>query len=231
MDDSFPHPPPSVKINDGLMEDNSPNLSHEDEPDPTSIPPHSLDGRVHTLARAVRRARLDNAEQSAALIDLRLAEVTRLEIVQEALGDLFQQIPKECDIFDLAISPGEHPRLFIDYLGFIEMHHDKRVYCFLQDTRYGRIKICESDRVDPIVAAVTDYVAHRLVEREKALSIDYASGGYALLKARSSQIKDNKTEGAVWKIYLQLCELLSASCFLLLLIIIGLWFYRASGAN
>ncbi|MFM8860393.1 MAG: hypothetical protein ACKOEW_09950 [Methylocystis sp.] len=230
MDDSFPHTPPCAKIIDGPMEDKSPNLPH-DEPDPASLPPHSLDGRVHTLARAVRRARLDNAEQSEALIDLRLAEITRLEIVQEALGDLFQQIPKECDIFDLAISPGEHPRLFIDYLGFIEMHHDKRVYCFLQDTRYGRIKICESDRVDPIVAAVTDYVAHRLVEREKALTIDYASGGYALLKARSSQVTDKKSEGAFWKIYLHLCELLSASCFLFLLIIIGQWFYRASGAN
>jgi hypothetical protein len=230
MDDSFPHTPPSAKKNDGVMEDNSPNLS-QDEPDPKSVPPHSLDGRVHTLARAVRRARLDNAEQSAALIDLRLAEVTRLEIVQEALGDLFQQIPKECDIFDLAISQGERPRLFIDYLGFIEMDHDKRVYCFMQDTRYGRIKICESDRVDPIIAAVTDYVAHRLVEREKALTIDYASGGYALLKARSWQLQNNKSEGALWKTYLQLCELLSASFFLIMLIFIGLWFYRAYGAS
>ncbi len=212
------------------MEENNPSLSAE-EPDSSIMPPHSLGGRVHTLAKAVRRARLDNAEQSAALIDLRLAEVTRLEILQDSLADLFNQIPKECDIFDLAISPGERPRLFIDYLGFIEMDQDKRIYRFLQDSRHGRINICESEKIDQIVAAVTDYVAHRLVEREKALTIDYASGGYALIKSQSTHSPKIETPSLFWVIYLQCCELLGASCFLILLTVIGLWFYHAYGAR
>ena len=63
-------------------------------------------------------------------------------------------------------------RLFVDVLGFVEMGRDKRTYCFFQDTRYGRRLMAESDRLPVIVEAVTDYVARRLVEREKALASD-----------------------------------------------------------
>jgi hypothetical protein len=51
------------------------------------------------------------------------------------------------------------------------MAHDKRTYRFFQDTRQGRVLIAESQSVDTIVAAVADYVARRLVERERALTV------------------------------------------------------------
>ena len=49
------------------------------------------------------------------------------------------------------------------------MGRDKRIYRFVQDTRYGRIVSRNPTRSPPIVDAVTDYVARRLVEREHAL--------------------------------------------------------------
>ena len=50
--------------------------------------------------------------------------------------------PRDCDLFDVAVSPGERPRLFIDQIGFVpQLAHDQRTYRFLQDTRHGRIKI------------------------------------------------------------------------------------------
>jgi hypothetical protein len=52
------------------------------------------------------------------------------------------------------------------------MGHDRRLYRFVQDTRHGRITIAESEKIDPIVKSVTDYIARRLVEREKALASD-----------------------------------------------------------
>ena len=49
------------------------------------------------------------------------------------------------------------------------MGRDKRIYRFVQDTRFGRIVIAESHDVAAIVDAVTDYVARRMIEREHAL--------------------------------------------------------------
>jgi hypothetical protein len=50
------------------------------------------------------------------------------------------------------------------------MGRDKRLYRFVQDTRHGRIVLAESHDAAAIVKAVTDYVARRMIERERALS-------------------------------------------------------------
>jgi hypothetical protein len=50
------------------------------------------------------------------------------------------------------------------------MGRDKRVYRFLQDTRYGRKVLAETGNVVEIVEAVTKYVAQRMIERERALA-------------------------------------------------------------
>ena len=72
----------------------------------------------------------------------------------------------------MALTQGEHPRLFLDMIAFVDMAHDKRTYRLFQDTRHGRVLMAESQSVDTIVAAVSDYVARRLVERERALAAD-----------------------------------------------------------
>ena len=76
-------------------------------------------------------------------------------------------IPSICSI---AVSAqGETPRLWIDVVAHVLMGRDKRIYRFVQDTRFGRIVIAKSHDVALIVDAVTDYVARRMVEREHAL--------------------------------------------------------------
>ena len=49
---------------------------------------------------------------------------------------------------------------------------DKRRYRFVQDTRYGRKVLAESNDIAEIVEAVTHYVAARIIERERALAED-----------------------------------------------------------
>ncbi len=129
---------------------------------------------VDTLKRAMRRARVDNAERAGVISDLRGAHLVRLELLHEELQPLVAQIPPDVDMFDIAIMPGEIPRLFIDMIGFVEMKRDAKIYRLLQDTRHGRIKIAESESIDTMVDAVTDYVARRLLERDKALAADAA---------------------------------------------------------
>src|SRR2546429_5865167 len=122
------------------------------------------------LKDALRKARIDQAERSGVVIDLHDAEVARLELLNEALDPLFEEIPKDIELFDRGISRGDTPRLWIDAVGHISMGRDKRVYRFLQETRYGRTVLAESVNAPEIVHAVTKYLAQRLLERERALA-------------------------------------------------------------
>jgi hypothetical protein len=127
------------------------------------------DTRPIRLRDALRQARIEAADRTGVVVDLRDAEVARLEILNEALDSLFAQVPDQVDLFDRGISQGDTPRLWIDVVAHVLMGRDKRIYRFVQDTRFGRIVIAESHDVAVIVDAVTDYVARRMIERERAL--------------------------------------------------------------
>src|SRR6201991_4330575 len=133
------------------------------------------DPRPMRLRDALRKARIEAADRTGVVVDLRDAEVARLEILNEALDRLFVQIPDQVDLFDRGISQGETPRLWIDVVAHVVMGRDKRIYRFVQDTRFGRIVLAESHDASVIVKAVTDYVARRMVEREQALSAPSAT--------------------------------------------------------
>lgn len=125
-----------------------------------------------SLAAALRRVRAEAADQAQVVEQLRTAELARLEMLLEALQPVLAQVPARIDLFDAAIMPGHAPRLFIDVIAFVEMAHDKKTYRFLQDTRHGRVVVSESEDVDDMVATATDYIARRIVERERALASD-----------------------------------------------------------
>jgi hypothetical protein len=126
------------------------------------------------LKDAVRQARIELAERTAVVVDLRNAEVARLELLDEALAPVFAEIPPDIELFDRGVAPGDPPRLWIDMIAHVVMGHDKRIYRFLQDTRYGRRVLAESGDIPEMAAAVTRYVARRLVERERVLEGDSA---------------------------------------------------------
>ena len=127
------------------------------------------DMRPTRLRDALRRARIEAADRTGVVVELRDAEVARLEILNEALDPLFAEVPEQVDLFDRGVSQGETPRLWIDVVAHVVMGRDKRIYRFVQDTRFGRIVIAESHDVPVIVDAVTGYVARRMIEREHAM--------------------------------------------------------------
>jgi hypothetical protein len=127
------------------------------------------EARPMRLRDALRKARIEAADRTGVVVDLRDAEVARLEILNEALDPLFAQIPDQVDLFDRGISQGDTPRLWIDVVAHVAMGRDKRIYRFVQDSRFGRIVLAESHDVAVLVDAVTDYVARRMVEREHAM--------------------------------------------------------------
>src|ERR1700742_5263528 len=103
------------------------------------------------LRDALHRARIEAADRTGVVVDLRDAEVARLEILNEALDPLFEQIPERIDLFDRGISQGENPRLWIDVVTHVAMGRDKRIYRFVQYTRFGRIVVAESHEVAAII--------------------------------------------------------------------------------
>ena len=133
------------------------------------------DMRPTRLRDALRQARIEAADRTGVVVELRDAEVARLEILNEALDPLFAQVPERVDMFDRGVSQGETPRLWIDVVAHVVMGRDKRIYRFVQDTRFGRIVIAESHDVPVIVDAVTGYVARRMIEREHAMMVTKAA--------------------------------------------------------
>src|SRR5687767_13467954 len=86
------------------------------------------------LKEAVRQTRIEVAERSAVVVDLRDAELARLELLNEALDPLFKDVPPDVDLLDRGISRGDVPRLWIDAIAHVVMGRDKRRYRFVQDT-------------------------------------------------------------------------------------------------
>ncbi len=124
------------------------------------------------LKEAVHQARVEAAERTSVVVDLRDAEWARLQILNEALDPLFADIPSDVDLFDRGVSRGETPRLWINAVAHVAMGRDTRLYRFLHDTRVGRRVLAESHEVADLVQAITTYVARRIVERQRALDED-----------------------------------------------------------
>ena len=123
------------------------------------------------LKQALHDARIEAAERSAVIVDLRDAEMARLEILNEAIDKAFQDVPaRHTDYFDRGVSGGIAPRLWLDAITHVAMGNDKRTYRLLTDTANGRRVLEESTEVGPMREAITRYVARRLVAREQALA-------------------------------------------------------------
>jgi len=88
------------------------------------------------LRDAMRDARIEAAERTGVVVDLRDAEVARLELLNEELDPVFGEIPDRVDLFDRGLSRGDTPRLWIDAIAHIEMGRDKRIYRLVQDSRF-----------------------------------------------------------------------------------------------
>ena len=122
------------------------------------------------LRQALREARIEAATRTGVVVDLRDAEMARLELLHDELDPVFAEIPSDIELFDRGISRGDTPRLWIDAVAHVEMGRDKRIYRFVQDSRFGRVVLAESQASRDIAEAVTKYVARRMIDRERMLA-------------------------------------------------------------
>jgi hypothetical protein len=141
-------------------------------------------GTVRSLKDAIRRVRTAEAERSDVVVELRDAERARLEMLADELRSVFAEVPEDNDSFVFTVAGGTPPRLWIDMTAFVVMDRDRRTYRFLKDTRLGRTVIVESAKIGEVADVITDYVAERIIERDRAIEGDWLlkrvrSGGEA----------------------------------------------------
>jgi hypothetical protein len=177
-----------------------------------------------SLKAALRRARIEDAERSEVRAELRGAEIARLEMLQAAITPVIQEAPEDVDIFDVGLTAGDRPRLFIDMIAYVEMGRDKRLYRFIQNTRHGSIVLAESESLEKMTDAVAGYIARRLIERDKALASDGLFGKHAgAADARRASEAAARPPGQLRKTALALFDLIE-STLLILIVAAVVWF-------
>lgn len=130
------------------------------------------DGKVRRLSDSVRRMRIAESERADAYADLHEGDRARLMLLAEELQGIFAELPADDAYFICQVAGSTPPRLWIDPTTHVVMARDRRSYRFLKDTRLGRLTLHESADVDETADAVTDYIAERVVERERSLESD-----------------------------------------------------------
>ena len=185
---------------------------------------------IRSLRAAVDAVRTRQADQRDVVVDLGEAERARLDLLAAELLPLFEEIDEADDRFDLAVSQGERPRMWIDMTTFVAMGHDKLNYRMVKDTRMGRIVMAETSDKDKMADFVSDYVAEKVLEREKMIegewrsmmnvknaAVDLSSDAAAISTAHLPP-KKQRSRGLMWFLLGLLCGLVLLGAFGFLLV-------------
>lgn len=144
-----------------------------------------ISGKIRELTRLIRETRLAD---TATLEQFRAADqfpaqetiavqsaqkvraLTKLEALSRALKGVYSEIPVSArtsqNAFTFALLPGTPPRFWVDLSSFVVMVNDGSTYQFLKDARDERVVLHESDTLEGIANAITDYVAKCIVEQD-----------------------------------------------------------------
>ena len=134
-----------------------------------------LESKVHDLAESMKRVRTAQAERDDVVVDMKNAKLSRLELLAEDLSDVIKAVPSDQELFEFGISKGETPRFWVDITSFVRLVGDGREYEFVKDTYMGRVVLGRSDNREVIGKHVSDYVAERILERERAIEGEWVT--------------------------------------------------------
>lgn len=128
-----------------------------------------------SLKEALYVVKNRQADRDDVVVDMLAAEEARLEILADELSPLMDEVDPNDERFEFALSQGDRPRLWIDITSFVFMGHDRRVYRFVKDTRMGRVVLAESGDMQSMAGSVAEYVAEKVLERERAIEGEWIS--------------------------------------------------------
>ena len=96
------------------------------------------------LDEALRQARLKEAAHFEATLDIRDAETLRLQVLKDDLAPIVASRREAADFFELALVPGDPPRLWLDFITSVVMAPDPRTYWLVEDSQAGRETLLET---------------------------------------------------------------------------------------
>lgn len=140
---------------------------------PSDSKPPSQGTRLHdalVTARDHQAARFDAIEEVHAL------EAARLRTLADDLAPVFEEIPASDSLFVCAVVPGDPPRLWIDMISYVVVGADGRTFKFVMNARSGREVLAESAEISEISGHVVNYIAHRLIDFERAGAVPPVGG-------------------------------------------------------
>lgn len=123
-----------------------------------------------SLSGALRQARLAEAAHFEAVLDIRDAETLRLQVLKDDLVPVVQGNSSASSFIDLALVPGDPPRLWVDLITFVLMAPDPRTYRLVQDSPAGRQTLLETTNRSEMVERITQHIAHRMIAREREMT-------------------------------------------------------------
>ncbi|MBO0343884.1 hypothetical protein [Roseibium limicola] len=162
---------------------------------PDNIVPHT---KMRSLRDAIRKVQLGEVERTDVVIELQDTEKARLELLAEEMKDVFREIPDDDDQFTLQIAKGSTSRFWIDVTSHVVVGGDRRTYRFLKDTRLGRVVILETAEVDDMADCLTEYIAERILEREKAMEGDWLNARLSQAGAETQRTSSRGESGSFW---------------------------------
>ncbi len=154
----------------------------------------SIQEQMLNLKQALNEVRSAQADREDVVVDMKHATLSRLELLAEDLQPVIEEIPKDNEQFEFAIAKGETPRFWIDMTSFVRMGGDGREYQFVKDTRMGRVVLEQSTNRKMVGERVTQYVAERVLERERMIEGDWESVENLLAAKNASGSGTGKSE-------------------------------------
>ena len=141
-----------------------------------------------SLREAIRKARLDEAEQVDRTADARDGEIARLELLKAELETVFSELPSHDDRFNLTLVPSRPARLWIDLFTYAAIDEGASAYLFVRNSENGRRTLFSSTNVADMADRITRYIAREVVRRERLEAALIDSGRAAALdgEGRSS---------------------------------------------
>jgi hypothetical protein len=118
----------------------------------------------------LREARIADSAHFEAALDIRDAKTLRLQVLKDDLQPTLAANREMQSLFDLALVPGEPPRLWIDLISAVIMEPNPRTYRLIQDTQNGRDIVHETENRAEMVDKIKQHMAHHLIARERRLA-------------------------------------------------------------
>jgi len=119
------------------------------------------------FTKALKEARLAQAAQLDAVLNLADARALRLDNLRAALLPQLKLNENALSLFDLQVQPGEKPRLWLDLISNIEMEPDPKTYRLMQGKEGSRQCLFETKDQNQMTGFALKYLAHRMISQDK----------------------------------------------------------------